>query len=333
MSLRRQRPEKSDMSRTRDVTFLLLDEFSHIAFSCAVEPLRVANLLQGEEIYRWRLASIAGERAVCSNKTVTLVDQGLDPLPPRSSLFVIAGQNVGEQATPEVLSFIRRERSRGTRIGAICAGAYILAKAGLLNDRRAAIHWAFHDSFQENFPEVELCRNVFVADETFVTASGGTAAADLMLHLIGETHGNDLAVAIADMMVYSGVRQADASQQISLQARHGIRNPHIAEAIRLLNESAPYYLPTSEIARKIGISTRQLERLFQKHLKVSPKKFAINQKLTKARNLLLQTEQSISEIALACGYESPSHFIRTYQSRFGVTPHNQRVCAAAQQVA
>jgi len=316
------------MSRTSDVTFLLLDDFSHIAFSCALEPLRIANLLQGTEIYRWRLASPSGESVTCSNKTVTLVDQGLDSLPPRSSLFLISGQNVGERATPEVLSFIRRERARGTRIGAICSGAHVLAQAGLLNNRRAAIHWSFHDSFQENFPEVELCRNVFVADETFVTASGGTAATDLMLHLIGETHGNDLAVAIADMMVYSGARSANAAQQISLQARHGIRNPHIAEAVRLLNESAPFYLPTSEIAQKIGISNRQLERLFQKHLKMSPKKFAIHQKLNKARNLLFQTEQSVSEIAMACGYESPSHFIRTYQNHFGVTPHNQRVCAA-----
>ncbi len=314
------------MSRTSDVTFLLLDDFSHIAFACAVEPLRIANLLQGEEIYRWHLSSPDGERAVCSNKSVTLVDQGLGPLPPRSSLFLVSGQNVGDRATPEVLSFIRRERARGTQIGAICSAAYILARAGLLDGRRAAIHWSFHDSFQENFPNVQLCKHVFVADESFITASGGTAAADLMLHLIGETHGGDLAVAIADMMVYSGVRPAGVAQQISLQARHGIRNPHIAEAIRLLSESAPCYLSSSEIARKIGISTRQLERLFQKHLKVSPKKFAINQKLLKARNLLLQTEQSVSEIALACGYESASHFIRTYQSRFGVTPHNQRVC-------
>lgn len=321
------------MSRTTDVTFLLLEDFSHIAFACAVEPLRIANLLQGEEIYRWRLASPDGQRAVCSNGTVTLVDQGLGPLPACSSLFLISGQNVGDRAAPEVLSFLRRERARGTQIGAICSGAYILAKAGLLNDRRAAIHWSFHDSFEETFPDVQLCKNVFVTDEAFVTASGGTAATDMMLHLIGEAHGTDLAVAIADMMVYSGVRPANAAQQISLQARHGIRNPHIAEAIRLLNESAPYYLPTSEIARKIGISTRQLERLFQKHLKVSPKRFAIDQKLTRARNLLLQTERSVSEIALACGYESASHFIRTYQNRFGVTPHNQRLCSAGTQAA
>ena len=321
------------MSRTAEVTFLLLEGFSHIAFSCAVEPLRIANLLQKKELYRWRLASPSGQTATCSNNTVTLVDQGMEPLPVRSSLFLISGPNPGEQATPEVLSYIRRERARGTQIGAICSGAYVLAKAGLLEDRRAAVHWSFHDSFQENFPNVDLCRNVFVADETFVTASGGTAAADLMLHLIGETHGIDLAIAVADMMVYSGVRPAEASQQISVQARYGIRNPHIAEAIRLLNDSAPFYLPTSEIARRIGISTRQLERLFQKHLKVSPKKFAINQKLTKARNLLLQTEQSVSEIALACGYESASHFIRTYQGRFGVTPHNQRVCGVSERAA
>jgi len=319
------------MSRTHDVTFLLLEEFSHIAFSCAVEPLRIANLLHGEELYRWKLASPSGETARCSNNTVTLVDQGLKPLRPRGSLFLVSGLNVGNQTTPEVLSFIRRERARGTQIGALCSGAHVLAKAGLLNNRRAAIHWAFHDSFQESFPEVELCRNVFVADETFLTASGGTAAADLMLHLIGETHGSDLAIAIADQMVYSGVRPAEASQQISMQARYGIRNPHIAEAIRLINDSSGFYMPTSEIARKIGISTRQLERLFQRHLKMSPKQFAINLKLSRARNLLLQTEQSISEIALACGYGSPSHFIRIYQNRYGVTPHNQRVLAQTPQ--
>ncbi|MTI44419.1 AraC family transcriptional regulator with amidase-like domain [Roseibium hamelinense] len=314
------------MALTSDVTFLLLDDFSHIAFSCALEPLRIANLLEGSDLYRWRLASPGGQQAVCSNRSVTLVDQGLEPLPARSSLFIVSGQNIGERVTPQILSFIRRERARGTRIGAICSGAFVLAKAGLLDGRRAAIHWSFHDSFGETFPNVDLCKNVFVADEPFVTASGGTAASDLMLHLIGERHGADLAAAVADMMVYSGVRPPEASQQISVQARHGIRNPHIAEAIRLMNESAPFYLPSSEIARKIGISTRQLERLFQKHLRVSPKKFAIHQKLERARNLLLQTEQSISEISLACGYDSPSHFIRIYQKRFGVTPNNHRLC-------
>ncbi|MTH95751.1 GlxA family transcriptional regulator [Roseibium sp. RKSG952] len=313
------------MPLTSDVTFLLLDEFAHIAFSCAVEPLRIANLVQGRELYRWRLASPSGERAVCSNRTVTLVDQGLDPLPQHSSLFLVSGLNVDHHATPDVLAFLRRERMRGTRIGAICSGAYVLAKAGFLDNRKAAIHWAFHDSFEENFPDVQLCRNVFVADTAYVTASGGTAATDLMLHLIGGAHGPDLAAAIADQMVYSGVRPAEAAQQISVQARYGIRNRHIAEALRLLDESAPHYLPMSEIAQRIGISPRQLERLFQKHLKVSPKKYAIDQKLNKARNLLLQTEQSITEIALACGYESASHFVRTYHGRFGVTPQKQRV--------
>lgn len=313
------------MTSPEDVTFLLLDDFSHIAFSCAIEPLRIANLLHGSELYRWRLASVSGERAVCSNRTVTLVDQGLDPLPPRSRLFLVSGQNAGERATPEVLAFIRRERTRGNRIGALCSGAYVLAKAGLLDGRRAAVHWAFHDSFEETFPKVILCRNIFVADEAFVTASGGTATTDLILHLIGQSHGEDLAVAVADQLVYNGVRSGNVQQQISVQARYGIRNPHIAEAIRLMKESAPHYLPTSEIARRIGISTRQLERLFQKHLKVSPKKYVIDQKLARARNLLLQTEQSITEIAYACGYDSASHFIRLYQSRFGVTPHNQRL--------
>jgi transcriptional regulator GlxA family with amidase domain len=312
------------MSGTEDVTFVLVDEFSHLAFSCAIEPLRIANLLSGRDLYRWTLASENGERAVCSNGAVTLVDGGLAPMSREAWLFVVAGINVERHVTPGLVGHIRRERARGVRIAGCCSGAYILAHAGLLDGLRAAIHWDYHDAFAEEFPQVELCRNVFVADEPFVTASGGTATADLMLYLIEQRHGLDLSIAVADQMVHTAVRHATAEQRVSVQSRHGVRNPKLIRAIQLMTETADGPVSPAAIAEQLNISKRQLERLFQRYLNCSPYKYGVAIRLHKARNLLLQTENSVTDIAVACGFESASHFSRVYRAHFGVAPTRQR---------
>lgn len=312
------------MSAAEDVTFVLVDEFSHLAFSCAIEPLRIANLVSGRELYRWSLASENGERAVCSNGTVTLVDGGLEPMSRDSRLFLISGIHVERHVTPGLVGHIRHERARGVRIGGCCSAAYILAKAGLLDGMRAAVHWEYHDAFTEEFPQVELCPNVFVADQPFVTASGGTATADLMLYLIEERHGLDLSIAVADQMVHSAVRHGSAEQRVSVQSRHGVRNSKLARAIQLLSETSEGPVSTAAVAEELSISKRQLERLFQRYLNCSPYKYGVTLRLNKARNLLLQTECSVTDIAVACGFESASHFSRVYRAHFGVPPTRQR---------
>lgn len=305
-------------------TLLLVEDFTHLAFSCAIEPLRIANLLHGSPLYRWRLASENGREATCSNGTRTLVDCGLDPVPSGDTLLILSGINVERRVSPRLRSYIRRERARGTRIGALCSGAHILARAGLLEGRRATIHWQFHDGFEELFPEVRLVRSVYVPDSKYPTASGGTATADLMLHLIGREHGADLAVAVADQMLYNTARNADAAQRYSLQSRHGLRNSHVADAVRLMTDRMEEPMSPSEIATELGISTRQLERLFGRYMNCSPKKYATDLRLERARNLLLQTEMSVTEIAHACGFGSTGHFSRVYRSRFGIPPTRQR---------
>ena len=312
------------MSRTTHFVFLLLENFSHLAFSCALEPLRIANLVSGKQLYRWSLASVDGVSARCSNGSVTLVDRGLQPMGHADRLFVISGIHVQQSTTPAVLNFLRREKSTGTPIGAICSGAYVLAKAGFLDGQQAAVHWAYHDLFLEEFPEVKLVRNVFVAREKVITASGGTAAADLMLHLIGRAHGADLATEVADQMVYNAVREGSAAQRVSLQSRHGMRNGHLMRAIALMEDHIEEPLSPSLIAEDLGISTRQLERLFGKYLNSTPKHYFMEMRLNRARNLLLQTEQSITEIAMACGFRSTSHFSKVFRAHFGKSPVSQR---------
>jgi len=312
------------MTKPQHFTFVLVEEFSHLAFSCAVEPLRIANLLSGETLYRWSFASEDGARATCSNGSVTLVHHGLDTLPKCDRLFLLSGINMRTHLTKPLQTMLRREARHGTPIGALCSGAWILAEDGFLNGMKAAIHWEFHDSFMERFPEVNLVRNVFVADERHLTASGGTATADLMLHLIERDHGADLSMAVADQMVYSAAREATAAQRVSLQSRNGIRNVHLTRAIQRMRETIEDPLSPAQIATEIGISTRQLERLFGKFLNTSPKKYFMELRLERARHLLIQTEASVIEIALACGFESSGHFSRVYRAAYGVAPMQQR---------
>jgi transcriptional regulator GlxA family with amidase domain len=208
------------MTKPAHYIFALAEDFTHLAFACAVEPLRIANLVSRRELYRWSYASANGETATASNGTVSLVHHGFANIPPCDRLFVLSGVNIEKpgQTHDELITALRRaDRQHGTKVGALCSGAWILARAGFLNGMKAAIHWDFHDAFTEAFPEVNLLRNVFVADEPYVTASGGSATADLMLHLIEREHGYDLSVAVADQMVYNAVRDATAAQRVSLQ--------------------------------------------------------------------------------------------------------------------
>ena len=312
------------MSRATHFVFLLLENFSHLAFSCALEPLRIANLVSGRDLYRWSLASVDGISARCSNGSVTLVDRGLQPMGHADRLFVLSGIHVQQSTTPAVLNYLRREKSTGTAMGAICSAAYVLARAGFLDGVKTAIHWEYHDLFAEEFPEVELVRSIFVANQKYITASGGTAAADLMLHLIARQHGNDLSTAVADQMCYNAVREGTAAQRVSIQSRHGMRNDHLARAIAIVEARMEDPLAPCELADLLGISTRQLERLFGRYLNTSPKRYITEMRLHRARNLIVQSEQSITEIAMACGFNSTSHFSKVFRSHYGISPLAQR---------
>jgi len=312
------------MSQPEHFAFLLVEDLTHMAFGCAIDPLRIANLISDKTLYEWSLVSENGRTATCSNGIVTQVDFGLDEIPRAERLFVISGIHAQKRADRALINAVRRQARRGVRIGGLCSAAWILARAGMLDGMRAAIHWDFHDAFMEEFPDVSLQRSVFVADEPIVTASGGTATADLMLHLIEQSHGAELATEVADQMVYNTVRSASAEQRLSFQARHGIRNGHLNHAIRRMAETVESPLSPGAIAAELGISARQLERLFGRYLNCSPKKYQLDIRLQKARHLLLQTDMPVTEIAFACGFKSSGHFSRSFRAHFGESPVKQR---------
>lgn len=304
--------------------FLLVENHTHLTLACAIEPLRIANMISGEDLYTWSYASEDGVSSTASNGTVTLVHQAFDDLPKSNRIFVIPGLGMTKFITPKLLTSLRKARSTGVQVGALCSGAWILAEAGFLDGMKAAIHWEYHDAFVERFPRVTLVRSVFVADERHITASGGTATADLMLNLIEQDHGYDLSVAVSDMMVYAGARESSVDQKISFQSRIGMRNPHVARAIEIMRGALEEPVSPMTIAHQLGISVRQLERLFGRYFNTSPSRYYMELRMERASNLLLQTEMSISQIAIASGFQSVGHFTRLYRKSFGTTPSAQR---------
>lgn len=310
--------------RQERIGFLLMRDFTHLAFSCALEPLRIANFVSGAPLYDWVLLSGDGAAVECSNGAVTQVAGTMDGAGRLDRLFVISGLNVPDHTSADILAQLRRARAHGVRIGAICSGAYVLAKAGLLDGREAAMHWAWHDRMAAEFPKLTLRRSVFVIGDRFDTASGGTASADMILHLIARAHGRELALEVSDQMLYNAVRDSRAEQRLSPQSRYGIRSKHLTRALRIIEDNVQQPLSPSAIAQELGVSVRQLERLFNKYLGTSPSRFIMDQRLMRAQALLQQTDQTVVEIALSCGFSSAAHFAKVYGARYGMSPGKHR---------
>lgn len=311
-------------SRPQRYVFLLLDRFTMVSFAAAIEPLRLANRIAGRELYVWRLVGEGAAAAICSNGARVLLDGGLGDTARGDTVLVCGGVDVAQAASRPVLAWLRREARRGTRIGALCTGAWLLAEAGLLGGRRCTIHWENQDGFAEKFPDVVLIRTVFVEDGNRLTAAGGTAAIDLMLRQIARDHGEELAGRVADQMIHTAIRSEGDHQRVSMPSRIGARHPRLAQVVARMEANIEEPLSAAALAAEAGLSPRQLERLFARYLGRSPKRYYMEIRLERAHNLLAQTGMSVIEIALACGFASTAHFAKCYRATYGTTPHRQR---------
>ena len=304
--------------------FLLLDNFSLISYACAVEPLRLANRYHSSDFYEWKSASENGKTAECSAGTNFQVDMGLKETNRGDTIIICGGINVKDHTSKAILNWLRREARRGVHIGALCTASYVLAKAGLLNGKTATIHWENYDSFEEEFDEVALSKSVFVVDENRSSSAGGIASIDLILRFVSDDLGQDLANTVADQLIYNAIRTERDGQRLSIPTRIGVRHTKLSLVIQMMEKNSEEPISPSILAREVGMSTRQLERLFRRYLNRSPKRYYMELRLQKARNLLMQTEMSVINVALACGFASPSHFSKCYRSHYNTTPYRER---------
>ena len=321
--------EVDHSGKSRRYVFVLMDNFTMLCFAAAVESLRIANRTAGKELYTWRIIAEGGEEATCSNGCSFRVDDDLAELERDDTIMLCGGVDVQQATTKRVLNWLRREARRGVTIAGLCTAGYTLAKAGLLDGKKATIHWENQDSFAEEFEEVELTKSVFVVDGNRITTAGGTASIDLMIKLIADQHGEDLANAVADILIYSSIRTDQDTQRLSIPTRIGVRHPKLSRVIQMMEQNIEEPISPAILARDVGMSTRQLERLFRRYLSRSPKRYYMELRLQKARNLLMQTDMTVINVALACGFASPSHFSKCYRSHYDTTPYRERGSHAA----
>lgn len=305
--------------------FITLDNYSMIALSSAIEPLRMANYLSRREVYQWSIVTLDGRPASASNGTSIQPATALEDLGPVDILFVCGGIKIKETVSPPLLAAVRHFAQRHVQIGALCTGSYVLARAGVLEKHQVAIHWENMAGLLEEFPGLKFTDNLFSVSKDRYTCSGGIAPLHLMLHLITEHLGHGIASAISDQFIIDRIRDIRDRQHVPLKNQLGTRHVSLLKIASLMEANIEEPLSLDELAVETGISRRHIERLFKRHLNCVPTKYYLGLRLRRARELLLQTSMSVLDIAIACGFQSPPHFSKCYRGVFGYPPSTERV--------
>ena len=304
--------------------FLLCPDFTLIALSSAIEPLRMANRISGRNLYEYSLFGFdGGEVRSSSGINLTPVSKltGREQL---DALFLCAGTTLDSAWDQIVVSQLKPLIRRKIIIGGICTGSYLLARTGLLNGYRCTIHWENIFDMHDEFPELIVSSELFELDRERYTCSGGTAPLDMMLTLVARNHGAELATSISEQFICERIRDSKDRQRIPLRQRFGSSQPKLVDTVELMENNIEEPMKLDELARHVGISRRQLERIFQKHLNCVPTRYYLQLRLRRARELLLRTPRSIVDVAFSCGFVSAPHFSKCYRDFFGKPPREER---------
>ena len=311
-------------TRSTRYAFLTLADYSMIAVTNAVEPLRMANRVSGRPVYDWRVVTLDGRPVAASNGLMLTPTESLHEVGALDLVFVCGGVNVREAVSPALVAALRRLAVKRMPLGALCTGGYALAQAGLLDGFRATIHWENLSALREQFPRVLIDDHVFTIDRDRYTCSGGVAPLELMLKLIEQKLGPQVSRRVSEQFILERIRDGSDRQYVPLRAQVGVAHRSVLAVAALMEASIENPLSLEGIARQSGLSRRQIERLFKQQVNCVPKRYYIELRLKRARELLLQTSMPVAAISTACGFQSPPHFSKCYRNHFGHPPTAER---------
>ncbi len=308
----------------RRIGFLLLPGFPSMSHVAALEPLRAANTLAGRTLYLWHHLSIDGATVTASNGIAVPPDLDLDAAGDLDVLLVCAGGNPALFDHRPTFARLRALAAAGVVVGGMSGGAWVLARAGLLAGRRCTIHWEHIPPLLEEFPDLALERTLWVFDRDRITCAGGLAAFDMTVEMIARQHGTALATRVGEWYLHGRSRSADDEQRKSLQERHATANPRLLRVLAVIEEEIETPPTREHLAAVAGVTPRQLDRLFAEQLGTTLGEHALGVRLDRARALLRQSDLSVAEVAVACGFVATGHFSRRYRARFGLAPRQER---------
>jgi AraC family carnitine catabolism transcriptional activator len=292
-----------------------------------LDPFRAANYLDGSTLFRWEIASASGGEVIASNgmsvrTTLLRVVQAQ-----HQDIVILSSSWAPESYNSVPLhGALHRWARVGTTLGSLDTGAFILAEAGLLKGKRATVHYEHIDSLKELYPDIETSEDMFVFDGKRITCCGGNASMDFALHMIRSMHGDSLANASARYLFHQTLRPQGTSQNPGPVEPLGSTVPKAVKlAIKLMEEHLEDALSIPQICKRIRVSQRNLTRLFAQFVRKSPVLYYRDIRLDRARSLVTQTDMQLSEIAVASGFSSQTHFSRAYRERFGLAPRTDRI--------
>ncbi len=316
--------------------FLALPNFNALAVTALIDPFRAANYLRGPQVdpaslYTWSFVTLgteSGDRPVVASNGLSIAATPLSDLDRDAfdAIVLCASWAPERYRDPGLFAWLRRQAGQGVALGGIDTGAFILGYAGLLDGFEATVHYEHLAAFEELFVKVRVSKSLYVIDRNRLTGCGGVASGDLALELVRRRFGANLANAVSRYIFHDRLRPSSEAQIPSLQEPLGYSLPdRMRHALAAMEANLEEPLTIGEIADLAGLSQRQLLRLFQDYTGVSPLRYYLDRRLDRARGMVTQTDLSILEIALACGFSSPEYLTRCYRQRFSVTPSDDRV--------
>jgi transcriptional regulator GlxA family with amidase domain len=313
-----------DAPAGRRFAFLLVEKFSMFSLAAAIDTVRSANRLLGRDYYSWTTVSADGDPVIASNDLPIKIDYSVADLQPADILFVCVGLTTDFPGKSKVLGALRNWGRRGGKLGALSVGSHLLAEAGQLDGYRCTIHWENRAGFLERFPEVECTGNVFEIDRKRYTCAGGTTSIDLMLEIVRADFGANIANSVANQFHHERIRSAGDRQRVGPERDLSGKSEKLRKIVERMADSLDEPLTAVQLAKSVGLSVRQVERLFLRHMSMTPGRYYMRLRLERARELLRQTNMPILDIAVATGFTSHSYFAQSYRLQFGRPPSEER---------
>lgn len=313
------------MSDVCSIVIVVTPDFNLATTVGFIDPFRAANYLEGQTLFKWEMVSQTGGTLLASNG-IAIETASFSHLKSSSDFVAVSSSWAPETHSSERLRALLRRCSRqGSTLCGLDTGAMILADAGLLAGRKATVHYEHIDAFIELHPDVEVAEDLFVADGMFLTCCGGEASADLALQIVRDRCGETTANSAARYVFHQSMRTFGMSQLPALTEPLGNSVPDTVRlTIRLMESRLEDPLTIPEISAHTGISQRQLNRLFSRHLGKTTMLYYRDIRLDRARGLVTQTELPLTEVAIASGFKSLVAFSRAYRFRFGLPPSQDR---------
>ena len=305
------------------VGFFLDERFSLVPFVSFVEVMRIANRVADRKLFEWTLLSIDGGPVTSNSEMEFKIDLSIRDCSTLTNVVLVTGNDPQYDVPHALANWLRRLYRGGSVLTALGSASLILAKLGMLDGRRATIHWEYLDTLRELFPRINICSTLFEVDRGIITCAGGAAVVDLALHLVFAHFGASTAIAVSDQYILEKVRPSMSPQPMGSRYPR-VAHSALAKAIDMMESNLEEPVPLSDLTDSIGVSGKQMQRLFKTYLNTSPTQYYVRARLKLARRLLVQSDMSITEVAVASGFGSLAHFSRSYRNVFGMPPTRHR---------